>query len=127
MHELPVTESILELVERHAQEAGASRVTDLYLVIGQLSSLVDDSIQFYWDIISEGTVAQGARLHFERIPGELLCLDCGSRYVMPESTFECPSCHGTHVKVVAGDEFRLEAIDVETQETQPQVEGERQG
>lgn len=124
MHELPVTESILELVERHAREANAARVTDLYLVIGNLSSLVDDSIQFYWDIISEGTVAQGAQLHFERIPGELFCLDCGSRYAMADTTFACPSCGGTHVKVVAGDEFRLDAIDVETREDLEQGEGE---
>jgi hydrogenase nickel incorporation protein HypA/HybF len=124
MHELPVAESILEMVQRHAQEADATRVTDLYLVIGKLSSIVDDSIQFYWDIISEGTLAEGAQLHFERIPAELFCLDCGSRYVMADTTFACPSCQGTHVKVVAGDEFRLEAIDVETREDQAKVEGE---
>ena len=47
MHELPVTESILEIALRHAQEAGARRITDLYLIIGQLSTIVDDSIQFY--------------------------------------------------------------------------------
>ncbi len=124
MHELPVTESILEMVQRHAREANATRVTDLYLVMGQLSSLVDDSIQFYWDIISEGTLAEGAQLHFERVPGELFCLDCGSRYVMADTTFACPSCHGLHVQVVAGDEFRLDAIDVQTPEDQEQIEGE---
>jgi hydrogenase nickel incorporation protein HypA/HybF len=124
MHELPVTESILEMVQRHAQASDATRVTDLYLVIGQLSSIVDDSIQFYWDIISEGTLAEGAQLHFKRVPAELFCLDCGSRYEMADTTFACPSCGGTHVKVVAGDDFRLEAIDIETREDETQVEGE---
>ena len=53
MHELPVTESVLEIALRHAKGAGAERITNIYLVIGQLSSIVDDSIQFYWDIVSK--------------------------------------------------------------------------
>ena len=67
MHELPVTESILENTLRHARGAKAVGVTDVYLVIGQLSSIIDDSVQFYWDMISEGTIAEGASLHFKRI------------------------------------------------------------
>ena len=54
MHELSVTESILEITVRHAQDAGAIKVNDLYLVIGDLASIVDDSVQFYWEIISQG-------------------------------------------------------------------------
>lgn len=114
MHELPVTESMLEIALRHAQDAGAQRITDLHLVIGQLSTIVDDSIQFYWDIISEGTAAEGATLHFERIPAELLCLDCGKRYQLAGEGLACPHCGGGKVKVVAGEEFHLQAIDVET-------------
>jgi hydrogenase nickel incorporation protein HypA/HybF len=73
MHELSVTENILEIALRHAAEAQANRITNLYLVIGQLSSIVDDSIQFYWDIITRGTPAEGAQLHFERIQTRLSC------------------------------------------------------
>ncbi|MGA9532743.1 MAG: hydrogenase maturation nickel metallochaperone HypA [Anaerolineales bacterium] len=113
MHELPVTESILEIAQRHAQEAGAKRITDLYLVIGQLSSMMDDSIQFYWDILSEGTVAAGATLHFERIAAELLCLDCSQRYELDGEDLACPHCGGAKVKVVDGEQFQLQAIDVE--------------
>jgi hydrogenase nickel incorporation protein HypA/HybF len=117
LHELPVTESILEIALRHAQEAGAKRITDLNLVIGQFSTLVDDSIQFYWDIIAKDTPAEGAHLHFRRIPAEFLCLDCGERYNPGEEILACPKCQSLRVKVVAGDEFRLDSIDVETDET----------
>jgi hypothetical protein len=57
MHELPVTESILDIAVKHARQANAQRIADIYLVIGQLSSIVDDSIQFYWDIIAKDTLA----------------------------------------------------------------------
>jgi hydrogenase nickel incorporation protein HypA/HybF len=63
MHELPVAENVLEITLRHARQANATRVTDLYLVVGQLSSIIDDSLQFYWDIISKDTIAEGAVLH----------------------------------------------------------------
>lgn len=113
MHELPVAESILEIANRHAVQAGASHITTLHLVIGQLSSIVDDSVQFYWDIIAKNTIAEGARLDFRRIPTEMLCLECNHRFAPDGEEFACPECSGSHVKVVAGEEFFLEAIDVE--------------
>lgn len=113
MHELPVTESILEISLRHARLAHASRITDLYLVIGQLASIVDDSVQFYWDIISKDTPAEGANLHFRRIETEMCCRDCNTRYKPAALEFSCPSCGGSNVKIVAGEEFFLESINVE--------------
>ncbi|MCJ7724498.1 MAG: hydrogenase maturation nickel metallochaperone HypA, partial [Anaerolineales bacterium] len=67
MHELSVTQSVLEIALRHARQNNARRITDLYLVIGELASIVDDSVQFYWDMISKDTIAEGARLHFKRL------------------------------------------------------------
>ncbi len=117
MHELPITQSILEIALRHAQQVQATRVTDLYLVIGRLSYVVDDSIQFYWDMIAKDTLAEGARLHFQRVPAEFLCLDCGHRYPADGETLACPDCQSVRVKVASGDEFRLDSIEVETLST----------
>ncbi|HHH40892.1 MAG TPA: hydrogenase maturation nickel metallochaperone HypA, partial [Chloroflexi bacterium] len=86
----------------------------LNIVIGELASIVDDSVQFYWDIISRGTIAEGARLHFERTPGMLRCMACGHTFSIENSReYICPSCGGTQVLPVGGDEFRLESIEVE--------------
>jgi hydrogenase nickel incorporation protein HypA/HybF len=116
MHELAVTESVLKIALEHATAAGARRITDVHLVIGQLSSFVDDSIQFYWDIISSGTPAEGAVLHFRRVPAELQCVVCGHRYHLTGDDLACPQCGGMQMKVLAGEEFNLEAIDVEGEE-----------
>jgi hydrogenase nickel incorporation protein HypA/HybF len=113
MHELAITENILDITMRHAEQAGATRVTNLYLVIGQLASIVDDSVQFYWDIISKGTLAEKAELHFRRIPTELLCLDCNFHYNPSANEMACPNCKSLNIKIVAGEEFYLEAIDIE--------------
>ncbi len=91
MHELAVTESILKIATTHAQQAQASHVTDINIVLGQLSSIVDDSVQFYWDIISQETICSGSKLHFERIPAQLACMDCGTTYALEGELDVLPS------------------------------------
>ena len=113
MHELSITESILDITLRHARQAGAGRVTNLYLVIGQLASIVDDSVQFYWDIVAKGTLAEGARLHFKRIPVELQCLECNQPFKPQGGEFACPHCNSAKIKILSGEEFYLEAIDID--------------
>jgi len=113
MHELAVTESILSIALKHARQANASRVTDIYIVLGQLSTIVDDSVQFYWDMISEGTLCSDAELHFQRTPAKLLCLDCATEYTLDTDLTACPNCHNAHVKVVSGEEFFLDSIAIE--------------
>jgi len=114
MHELPVTESVLEIALRHAQAADAKRVNEIHLVIGELASIIDDSVQFYWDIISKDTIADGARLNFRRIQAEMLCYECQTRFSPSPDDYSCPNCGSTHLKIVAGNEFFVEAIDIET-------------
>jgi hydrogenase nickel incorporation protein HypA/HybF len=122
MHELAITQSILDIALRHAVKAGGNRITDLYLVIGQLSSIVDDSVAFYWDIISKDSLAEGARLHFRRIPAELLCRDCQRRF-SPNEDLACPECRSSRIRVVAGDEFYLESIGVTETSGHPAIPG----
>lgn len=114
MHELPVTESILKVTLRHAMTHKAKKVTDIYLVIGQWSSIIDDSIQFHWDILSDNTIAKGATLHFERIPVELFCLDCSHTYTPTDKELVCPKCESSRIKVTKGDEFNIDSIEIET-------------
>ena len=114
MHELPATQSILEISLRHAKEANATRITDIHLVIGQLASLVDDSIQFYWDIVAKDSPAEGATIHFKRIPAQLQCMVCSEKYSPNGEEIRCPNCDSVGVKVISGEEFFVEAIDVDT-------------
>jgi hydrogenase nickel incorporation protein HypA/HybF len=111
MHELSVTESILAIALRHGERANAKQISDLYLVIGSLSSIVDNSVQFYWDLISEGTIAEGANLHFHRIPAELVCRECDTSY-SPESSLTCPKCDSSKIWIKSGQEFYLESIGI---------------
>ena len=113
MHELSVTESVLEIACKHANKAQATKVTDIFLVIGRLSSIIDDSVQFYWDLISENTICEGAQLHFERIPATLVCLECDQQYQLEKELIPCPNCGSARIRVLSGDEFNIESIEVQ--------------
>jgi hydrogenase nickel incorporation protein HypA/HybF len=113
MHELPVTQNLLELALHHAENAGASRILKLNITIGALASIIDDSVQFYWDMISKDTIAEGAELHFNRIPIQMQCLNCASTYQPHDGISACPECNSNQVRVIAGQEFYLDSIDIE--------------
>ena len=113
MHELAVTENILEIASRHGKLAGAKRITDIYIVMGKLSSIVDDSVQFYWDILTEKSICEGAILHFDRIPAQMQCLDCENIYSIVQELTPCPICNSSNIKVITGDEFWLDSIEIE--------------
>jgi hydrogenase nickel incorporation protein HypA/HybF len=115
MHELMLTQSILDTALRHAIEAQAARVTDLYFVVGPFSDITAESVQFYWDQISPGTLCAGARLHFEPYPARLKCRDCKFEFELPDGDrFNCPNCDSLQVQLIAGHDFRLESIAIAT-------------
>jgi len=114
MHEMAVTESILEIVLRHAKAANARRVLSVTLVIGELTGFVDDSIQFYFDFMSKDTPAQDAQLIFERIQPRARCQECGIEYTPPNSRlWTCPECSALGGEVIAGREFSVASIEIE--------------
>ncbi len=113
MHELAVTESILQIATKHAEEANAKIVTDIYLVIGKLSSIVDDSVTFYWEMISKNTLCEGSTIHFQRKPAIMICLACNHTFELPGELIACPNCGSYQLKVQSGEEFWLESIEIE--------------
>ncbi len=113
MHELSITEDVLRIATEHAEKAQAARITRINLVVGDLSSIVDDSVQFYFDFLSRGTIAAGARLHFERVAPRLRCRQCAAEFPMRDMDWTCPQCAAVGGDVVAGREFYLESIEVE--------------
>jgi len=109
-----VTQSILDIALRHAEQAGAQRILAINLVIGDLSGFVDDSIQFYFDFLTKETVARNARLNIERVAARVLCHECGAEYTPPDSRlWACPQCDALGGEIVAGREFSVASIEIE--------------
>ena len=122
MHELPITRSLLDLATRHAEAAGGGRITDLHLEVGRLSGVIGRFVQFYWNIVSEGTPAEGAILHFEHVELEMECQECGALFNPEGSDYACTACSSTEVQVVDGEQFHLVSIELD-QDDQTRSEG----
>jgi hydrogenase nickel incorporation protein HypA/HybF len=113
MHELTITQSILKIVTDHAERAEAKRVTAINLVVGELTGFVDDSIQFYFDLLSRGTLVEGAKLDIRRVPARFKCRSCGEEFAMQDSSWICPNCSAIGGDVLQGREFLVESIEIE--------------
>jgi hydrogenase nickel incorporation protein HypA/HybF len=111
MHELSLSSAIVDTVIRHAQ---GRPVTSVQMRIGALRQVVPDSLAFYFDIVARDTVCEGARLEQEFLPARLRCDACAREWEIDFPIFLCPSCGtGGDVRIVAGEEFEVESIDVE--------------
>src|SRR5512140_2975886 len=95
MHELYATQAILHRALQKAGEQNAKHLTVAYIVVGEISTDTDDSGECYWDEITRGTVAEGAKLHFRHVPAELQCMTCSEKYSPKEGEIVCPNCGST--------------------------------
>ena len=113
MHELPITQGILDLVLDHAARAGAARVTAVHLVIGGLSGVVDDAVRFCWGLLSEGTPAQGARFILVEKPGRAWCTACSRDVDVADRLAVCPQCGSGQLLLKGGEELRVLELEVD--------------
>ena len=113
MHELAVTQRVLDIALEKAKEAHANRITIINLVIGEMSSIVDDCLQFYFDFLSEDSIASDAKLSFKRVPIQMRCRQCGHSFTLNSPPWECPQCNQWDVEVQTGQELYIDSIEVE--------------
>jgi hydrogenase nickel incorporation protein HypA/HybF len=104
---------MLSLALEKANEAKASKITKINLVIGELSGIVDDCVQFYFDFLSKDTIASGASLSFEKKPTTLRCRKCEAVFAPRNHDWSCPDCHEAGIEIISGRECYMESIEVE--------------
>jgi len=116
MHELPITESILKIVLRHAEGQSVRKVVTIRLQIGRLSDLEDEWIQRYFDYLSEGTIAEGAKLKIERTPVMMHCSACSTSYEAQTARIgdlACPACGAGGGTLLSGREYYIKEMEVQ--------------
>ncbi len=110
MHEMSITQGIIEICEQYA---GGHRVIALDVEIGELSGVVPEAIEFCFEACSQGTLVEGARLRIIPIPGQGRCLDCGGDTPLASVYGACACCGGYRVTITAGEEMRVREIEVD--------------
>ncbi len=124
MHEASITQAMLDLALEYAQ---GQRITDIHLQVGKMSFVVPECVEFYFEYLSQGTLAEGARLHFETVPLEMTCLDCGRqadlsdwaddppRAIMVQALARGCQCGSKNLRVTGGTDFNMVSLEVEAQ------------
>jgi hydrogenase nickel incorporation protein HypA/HybF len=113
MHEMSLTEGIFRVLEEQATAHGFVRVKTVWLEIGELSPVDPEALQFCFEAIRIGTLAEEAKLEIVRVPGQALCIDCGKQVHLVHRFASCPDCGGEKLQVSGGDEMRIKELEVE--------------
>ena len=113
MHELMVTHNILNTALDEAKAARANKIININLIIGELSGVTGESIQFYFNSLSKDTAAEKATIDFKLVPAELRCRDCSTKFGLEDVQWICPNCRSSRVEIIDGRDCFIESIDVE--------------
>ena len=113
MHEVALAQGIVDLVAERAQVDGFTKVLKVHVVIGALSTVMPEALQFGFDGAAMGTVVEGASLEIHEVEGEAYCTDCERRFSTRSRLATCPSCQSVRCMVTGGDELRVSELEVE--------------
>ncbi len=115
MHEVSYALSLLELLEQSAQDRGLRRVTAVEVVMGELSGLAPEALEFAFTALApgRGPLLAEARLVIRRRPARARCSGCGAEFAVSVHGLACPSCGGGGAHMYQGDEFLLASYEGE--------------
>jgi len=105
----------VELILNNAlRRASGRHIKGMHLGIGELVNMTDESIRLSWNSTAKGTLAEGGTLHVHRIPAELQCMACFQKYHPDSAEFSCPRCGSVGAKVITGEEFSVERVELDS-------------
>jgi hydrogenase nickel incorporation protein HypA/HybF len=113
MHEQSIVEALLATVLEKAKEGEAKKVVRVYLVVGELSGVLQDAVDFYFGFLSQNTIAAGADLFFVQPPTLVRCRECNTEFSPENLNLSCPKCKERKVEILSGRELYIESMEVE--------------
>lgn len=122
MHELSIAHSLVEVATEHARAHGAAGIRTIRLRIGQLSCVHRQALEFSFELVTEGTLLEGAQLEIEEVPVAIFCEPCGVVVELPDiQRFRCPRCETPSADIRQGRELDIESLEVV--DPQPAADG----
>ncbi|MBN1576047.1 MAG: hydrogenase maturation nickel metallochaperone HypA [Chitinispirillaceae bacterium] len=113
MHELSIVEGLIDIIRETAQTHGLNRVEKVTLRIGAMRQIVPDALNFAFEVLGKGTIAEGAEVVITVVPTKARCGECGSEFTVDDCCFICTSCGSGGVVVTEGKELYIDSIEGE--------------
>jgi len=95
---------------------GATRIDLIEVEIGRMRQIVPEALEVAFAAMSEGTIAQGARLEITEVQMQAVCRVCGHAFQPEIDLYICPRCEQADVRIVAGNDMILKSITAQTPE-----------
>lgn len=112
MHELSLSQGMLEIIEQQAAVADFDRVRAVRLEVGALSCVERQALEFCFESVTRGSVAEGAALVITDVPGAAWCWDCEAVVPLARRGEACEHCDGYRLKVKDGEQVRIVELEV---------------
>ena len=112
MHEVSLMQDTVIIATKQAREAGAQRIHRIMMKVGALSGAVPETLEFAFEIVAKGTIAEGARLDIERVPILCFCPTCGKDFEPADFVCECTGCGRPSTDIRRGRELQLTSLEV---------------
>jgi len=112
MHELSLVENVLDLALERAQQHGAGRIETITLRVGSLAGVDPDALQFAFEVVKAGSIADGAQLVIEAVPAECFCAECETTFAAADGCCECPACGTISRDLRQGRELQLLSLEL---------------
>lgn len=110
MHELSLCQQLAAVVRRAAT---GLRVLKVEVEVGELRQVVPEALAYAWDFVIRGSDLAGAELSIRSVAALLACRECGAQTTWERgAAFGCRQCGSAQTAVIAGEEFRVVALEV---------------
>ena len=106
-------QGVLSTVEASARQAGAKRVITIRLVIGEMTEIISDAMEFAFEALCPNTICEGARLTIQRTPTRSRCCVCNAEFVHDRYRWACPECDSLATELLSGREMYIDSIEIE--------------
>lgn len=113
MHELALSQNIVDLVVERARQEGVRAVSKVTIEVGKAAGVEPDALRFCFDIVTADTLVQGAELVIETIALQARCRHCASRFEPAGLFSACPRCGSYAPSLERGGELRIKSFDGE--------------
>jgi hydrogenase nickel incorporation protein HypA/HybF len=113
MHELSIAQGILDIIQNEAEKNAIERVSVVRLKLGKLTAVEPSSLSFCFELITKGTLAEGAKLEIDTIPITGRCAQCGREFTLEDPFCNCPVCQGLKIDILTGREFYICEIETD--------------
>ena len=122
MHEFSFAYQIFKIAEATALKYNSDKITEVYLEIGELTLIVPELLKQSFKMATTGSIAEGAELVIEVIPGHIKCREYGKTssvslseesYLTGLQLFQCKHCESKNTEIIDGKKANIRNIKIQ--------------